>query len=413
MSDRFAALTSSRRYRRYFAGQTVAQAGTWMQVVAQSWLVLQISDSGTAVGLLLSFQFLPVLLFAPLAGVFVDRFDKRRLLVLTQLLFVAQAAGLGVLVVTDVAELWMVYAAATVFGLVTAIDFPARQIFLFDLLDETHVPNAVSLNTINMNVSRVIGPALAAVVIAFVGVGACFLLNAACCLILAGVLVSLRTNERAAARPQPRERGQLREGFRYVWRTPELRVPLVMLFVIGSLAYEFQVSLPMLAKFTFESGASTYAAMTAAMGVGSILGGLAVAGRDQHGTGAMVRQAMLFGALILGIALSPTLPVAIAAIVAMGSASVVMISRSMTTMQLGALPEFRGRVMALVTVAFFGTTPIGGPIIGWIGEVFGARWSLATSAAACFVAAAYGWLHRPEVTAQPLDDASTPSPAPI
>jgi MFS family permease len=216
---------------------------------------------------------------------------------------------------------------------------------------------------------------------------------------MVGALFSLDRHQLRRPEPLPRAKGQLREGLGYVWHTPQLRVPILMMGLIGTLAYEFQVILPIFAKFTFGGTAGTYGLLTAAMGIGAVIGGLATASRKRHGIEVLIRQSLLFGAVITAVALSPTLPVATIAMVAVGAGSITFLASGNTTMQLTAAPAFRGRVMSLWTVAFLGTTPIGGPVIGWIGENLGARWGLATGATACFVAAAYGWVHRTEAAA--------------
>lgn len=387
----FASVLASRNYRRYYAGQAASMGGMWVQTVAQGWLVLKLTDSGTAVGLVLAFQFLPVLLFGPLGGVLVDRFDTRRLLVATQTAAGALVTVLGLLTITGVVELWMVYVMAAGLGLVTSVDNPARQTFVLELVGPQLLTNAVTLNSVNVNAARVIGPAIAAALIATVGIGACFLLNAASYVVLIVVLSRL---DRSALTPKPvspRARGQVREGLRYVWSTPSLRTPLVMMAIIGTLSYEFTVTLPLFARFTFDGDATTFGLLTSAMGLGAVVGGLITASRGRSGLDAVARTGMVFGALILLAALSPTLPLAVLALVAVGAASITFIARTNTTMQLGADPTMRGRVMALWTVAFIGSTPIGGPLVGFVAEELGPRFALGIGGVAAIGASAYGW----------------------
>jgi MFS family permease len=386
----FASLRHSRNFRLYFYGQAVSLAGTWMQTIAQGWLVLQLTGSASLLGLVTACQFLPVLFFGPFGGVIVDRVDTRRLLILTQALSGALALALGILTVTGVVQLWMVFAMAIGLGIVTVADNPARQTFVLELVGPDLVSNAVTLNSVNINAARVVGPAIAAVMIAGIGVGPCFIVNAASFLAVIGALMVMT---RADFHPKVlavRAKGQVREGFRYVWHNPSLRTPLLMMFLIGTLAYEFQVVLPVLAKTTFGGGAGTYGIMSAAMGLGAVFGGLVVAGKDRHGLDALVRVSLFFGATIALLAVSPTLPVAILALVVVGMASITFLARANTTLQLAADPVMRGRVMALWTVAFLGSTPIGGPIVGVIAEYAGPRWALVTAAASCFGAAALG-----------------------
>jgi MFS family permease len=386
----FASLRRSRNFRLYFGGQTVSMAGTWMQTIAQGWLVLQLSGSGALLGLVTACQFLPVLFFGPFGGVIVDRVDTRRLLVLTQALSGALALALGILTVTGAVQLWIVFAMAIALGFVTVVDNPARQTFVLELVGPDLVSNAITLNSVNINAARVIGPAIAALMIAAIGVGPCFIVNAASYLAVIGALLVMDHREFHPKVLAVRAKGQVREGFRYVWHTPSLRTPLLMMFLIGTLAYEFQVVLPLLAKDTFDGGAGMYGVMSAAMGAGAVLGGLAVAGKDRHGIDALVRVSLFFGATIALLALSPTLAIAIVALVVVGMASITFLARANTTLQLAADPVMRGRVMALWTVAFLGSTPVGGPIIGVIAEYIGPRWALVTAALSCFGAAALG-----------------------
>jgi MFS family permease len=386
----FASLRQSRNYRLYFGGQAVSLAGTWMQTVAQGWLVLQLTGSSTLLGVVTACQFLPVTFLGPMGGVIVDRFDTRRLLIATQVAAGLLATILGVLTVTGAVQLWMVFLVAIGLGVVAVVDTPARLTIVLELVGPELVSNAVTLNSVNMNAARVVGPSLAAITIALIGVGPCFLLNGASYI---AVIVALLVLDRATMLPKivtPRAKGQVREGLRYVWRTPTLRTPLLMMFVIGTLAYEFQVILPVVAEDTFHGDAGTYGVMTAAMGVGAVIGGLFVAGKSNHGIDALVRISVVFGAAIALVAVSPTLPIAVAALVLVGAASISFLARANTTLQLSSDPVMRGRVMALWTVAFLGSTPIGGPIIGWIGQYIGPRWALVTAAASCMGAAAIG-----------------------
>src|SRR5262245_23176927 len=386
----FASIRQSRNYRLYYGGQAISLAGTWMQSVAQGWLVLQLTGSATLLGLVTATQFVPVLLFAPFGGVLVDRLDTRRLLVLTQMTAAALALVLGLLTITDVVQVWMVFVLAATLGLVTVVDNPARQTFVLELVGPELLSNASTLNSVNINAARVIGPSVAAVTIALVGIGPCFLLNAASYVAVIAALAAMHKHAMHPKVTAPRAKGQVREGFRYVWHTPALRTPLLMMALIGTFAYEFQVILPVMAKYVFDGDAGTYGLMTAAMGVGAVLGGLVVAGTTSFGLDALVRVSLAFGLAIGLVAISPTLPVAVGALFLVGIANITFLARANTTLQLTADPVMRGRVMAMWTVAFLGSTPVGGPIIGYIGQVAGARWALATGALACFAAAALG-----------------------
>jgi MFS family permease len=389
--DTFAALGTP-NYRRYFAGQAVSLVGTWMQTVAQGWLVLQLSGSGTALGMVAAAQFLPVLLLGPYGGVLADRADKRRLLILTQAALGVLALTLGLLTVTGAVRLWMVVALAVLFGVVNACDNPTRQAFALEMVGRDRVRNAVSLNSILVNTARAVGPAVAGLLIATMGTGTCFLVNAAS---YVAVLVALRGMDAGAllpSPPAPRGRGQVREGLRYVGSERGLLVPLMMLALVGTLAYEFSVVLPLLAHDTFDGGSGTYAMLTSAMGAGAVAGGLVVARRARTGLGALTVAALGFGAAIALAALAPALPLAVIAMVLVGAASISFLATGNTTLQLTSDPRFRGRVMALWAVAFLGSTPIGAPIAGAVSDAAGARGGLALGAAACFAAAAIGAL---------------------
>jgi MFS family permease len=385
----FAALAIP-NYRRFFVGQAVSLIGTWMQTVAQGWLVLSLTGSGAELGLLVAIQMLPVLLLAPYAGVLADRVDKRRLLVGVQTAMGLLALTLGVLTASGAVRLWHVYALAGLLGIATAFDNPTRQSFVGELVGADGLRNAVSLNSVMVNGARAVGPAVGGILIATVGTAACFLLNAASYVAVVASLVTLDRAALAPVAPAPKGRGQLRAGLRYVGRTPALAVPLAMMAVIGTLAYEFQVVLPVVARQTFHGGPQTYGFMTAAMGVGAVAGGLAVAGSGRTGTRAVVAAAAAFGVAIGLAAIAPDLRLELVALALVGAASVTFIAVGNSTIQLAALPEMRGRVMSLWAVAFLGSTPIGGPIAGLVAEHAGGRAGLGLGAVACLVAAAFG-----------------------
>ena len=387
----FASLASP-NYRRYVAGQGISLVGTWMQTVAQGWLVYSLTGSGTAIGLLLAVQMLPVLVLAPYGGLVADRLDKRRLMVGVQSALAVLALALGLLTVSGAVRLWHVFAFAALLGIATAFDNPARQSFVTELVDPGDLRNAVSLNSVLVNAARAVGPAIAGVLIATVGVSACFLINASSYL---AVIASLLLLDRAALRPStpaPRERGQVRAGIAYAARTPELAVPLVMMALIGSLAYEFQVVLPVVARETFGGGPEVYGVMTGAMGAGAVVGGLVAATRGRVGTRAVIASGCAFGLAILLAALAPTLAAELGALAIVGAASVTFLAAGNSTLQLASVPEMRGRVMSLWAVAFLGSTPIGGPIAGFVAEHAGGRASLLLGSVACFAAAALGAL---------------------
>ncbi len=379
-------------YRLYFSGQAVSMIGTWMQRVAQSWLVLELTGSGTALGVVVAMQTLPVLLLGPYGGVVADRIDKRKLMIGLQSMMGILALALGLLTVTGVINIWMVYGLALLLGLNTCFENPARQSFILELVGAEHIRNAVSLNSVLVNVARAVGPAVAGLVIAAGGLGICFLVNAVSFIPVVASLMRLDVSALQPSEPAIRAKGQLREGLSYVWRTPELRAPLLMMALVGCLAYEFTVVLPIVAKQTFNGGAQTYGFMTAAMGIGAVVGGLFVAARGSTGLRSLITSAGVFGIAILAAALAPSLWVEMIALAFVGAASIGFMARGNSTLQLEAAPKMRGRVMALWAVAFLGSTPIGGPIAGAITEQFGGRAGLILGAASCFVAVGLGEL---------------------
>jgi MFS family permease len=381
-----------RNFRLFWCGQLISLIGTWMQTVAQSWLVLELTRSGTALGLVTATQFLPVLVLANYGGLVADRLGKRRILLVTQSMLMCLALVLGLLTITHVVRLWMVFVLAAGLGLANAFDNPARQSFAIEMVGRELVRNAVSLNAVTVNAARAVGPAVAGLLIASAGVGICFLVNAAS---FVAVLVSLAHLNVDALHPSPltaRARGQVREGLRYVAGQPEILVTLLMMALVGTLAYEFQVVLPLVASDTLHGDASTYGFLTSAMGVGAIAGGLVVAGRSSTGLRLVAGAALGFGIAIALAAVAPTLPLELAALVLVGAGSAAFISLGNATLQLASDPRFRGRVMALWAIAFLGSTPVGGPVVGAVGEHLGARMALALGSAACLVAAAGGAL---------------------
>ena len=380
-----------RNYRLYFASQAVSFSGTWMQLLAQSWLVLQLTGSGTALGTVMAMQFLPTLLLAPFGGMIADRYDKRRLIMATQSIAGLLALTLGIVTITGTVELWMVYAIAAGFGAVTAVDNPSRQTFVMEMVGPADVSNAVTLNSVVVNAARAIGPAIGGVLIATVGIGQCFVVNAASYLAVVIALILIRTDELHPSARSARAPRQLRDGFHYAWNTTALRTTLVMLVVIGTLTYEFSTTLPLFAEFTFGAGASGLAVMTSLMGAGAVVGGLVVASSGTATPRRFVMVAGTFGLLVCALAAMPTLVAAYVVLPFVGAASVGTISLSNATLQLNSDAKFRGRVMALFSMALLGSTPIGGPIAGWIAEHVSPRASLFIGGSAALLAAFYGW----------------------
>jgi MFS family permease len=379
-------------FRRFFFGQSTSLIGTWMQSVAQSWLVFTVTHSATAIGFVLALQTLPVLILAPYGGVIADRVDKRRLLIVLQSLMGVQALVLGILVVTHAVMFWEICVLAALLGLNNCFETPARQAFMREMVGPAHVRNAVSLNSTMVNGARAVGPAVAGVVIATVGVGVCFLVNAVSFIAVVYSLTSMDTKALKPSPPAQRAKGQLREGLLYVANEPRLWVPLLMAGIVGTLAYEFQVTLPVVAKQTFGGDAATYGFLTAAMGFGAVVGGLTTAARGSTGLRPMTFAGAGFGVAMLLVAVAPTLAIAYVAMAVTGFAAITFMASGNSTLQLEAAPSIRGRVMALWAVAFMGSTPVGGPLVGWIVEVAGARTGLAAGGLSCLVAAGIGIL---------------------
>jgi MFS family permease len=395
-----------RNYRLYYFGQIISTTGTFMQSVAQAWLVLKLSNSGTALGIVMALQYFPILILSPYGGVIADRFSKRKILYITQSVAGILALILGILVATGLVTLWMVFALAFCLGLNNAFDNPTRQTFYIELVGEDDLRNAITLYSILVNLSRVIGPAIAGVLIAVIGLAPCFILNGISYVAVVVMLAVMRADELHITPPLPRAKGQLQEGFKYVLSTPVLGSTLLMMALIGTFTFEFQVSLPLIAQFTFNGDASSYAFLTASMGVGAAVGGLFFASRKGITPYKLVGASLLFGLAVLAASFMPSLLLSGLALVLVGICSINFSSLGNSTLQLVSSPQMRGRVMSFWSVAFLGSTTLGGPVVGWFAGVAGARWGLALGGFAALVAAAAGALtlrNLPSVTSDPAD----------
>ncbi len=370
-----------RNYRLYFFAQIVSMSGVWMQSIAQGWLVYDLTDSAVWLGTVVALQFGPVLLVGPWGGLLADRADKRKLLLVTQVLATVLATILGVLVLADVVELWMVLVLAVLYGSVNAVDNPARQSFVIEMVGSDDLANAVGLNSVIVNGSRIVGPALAGILFYTVGLAAPFLVNAVSYLFVIGALLAMRTDELRPAPPVAREPGQLRAGFRYVWNTPQLLLPLAIMAVVGTLGYNFSVILPLMAKVAFGRGAETYSALTTAMGIGALAGGLVAASRRRPTRRLLIGATVAFGVSSMIVAYAPTLDSALALLVPMGAFSVLFVATTNSLLQLNSDPAMRGRVMSLWAVVFLGSTPIGSPLTGLVASAWGPRFALAAGGA--------------------------------
>ncbi len=389
--DTFSSL-KIRNYRLYFIGQIISVSGTWMQRLAQAWLILRLThNNGFALGVESALQFLPMLVFGAWGGVIADRYDKRKLLYLTQIVAGVLALGLGLIVALGAATVFLDFLFSVLLGFVNVIDMPARQTFVMEMVGRDELPNAVGLNSVVMNSSRVVGPAIGGIAISVVGLAPCFFFNAASYL---AVLLALWMMTAAQLRPVaivPKAKGQLREGFQYVWSDRMVRTPLVMMAVIGTLAFNFQVVIPLISTKTFGLGAGGFGGLTSAMGAGAVLGGLAAASRKGVSYRRLLALTYAMGVSILLAAAAPTLLTEVIALFVMGAASFAFIATANTTLQLTARPEMRGRVMALYSIAFLGSTPVGSPIIGWICAVWGARTGFAIGGFAALIAGVVAW----------------------
>lgn len=388
-SRTFAAL-SVRNFRLYFIGQLISVSGTWMQSVAQGWLILQITGSSVELGVAIALQYVPILIFGSYGGLVADRNEKRRILYITQSSAGVLALVLGLLVTTDHVTVTAVWILATLLGVVNLFDVPARQAFVQEMVGRDLITNAVSLNSVLMNSGRVIGPSIAAGFIAVTGTAVCFYANAGS---YAAVLVALALMRRSEFLPMAtveRTRGQLREGLRYAMSNPQLRNVILSVAVVGTFAFNFTVTLPLLSRITFhESSAAHYGILMGAMGLGATIGGLFIAHRGRPTLGLLTMLSLGFGTFMTAVALSPSVTWAEILLVPTGAFSVAFVATANASLQLNSSQEMRGRVMSLHAMAFLGTTPIGAPLIGLIigasnprvGLLVGAALTLATGAA--------------------------------
>jgi len=379
-------------YRVWAGGAIVSNVGTWMQRIAQDWLVLtQLTHhNATAVGIVMALQFGPHLLLLPLTGFAADHLDRRKLLIATQAGLGILALGLGILTITGLVQLWHVYVFAFLQGCVTAFDAPARQTFVSELVGEDDLPNAVALNSTSFNAARMIGPAIAGLLIAAVGSGWVFLINAAS---FVAVLVSLcflricelHLNERAV-----RARGSLVEGFRYVWNRPDLKAVLLALFLIGTFGLNFPIFISTMCVTVFHAGAGRYGLLTSMMAIGTITGALLGASRAKPRIDLLFGSAAIFG---IGCALAAIMPSYWffgVALVVVGVSALTFANSTNSWMQLSTEPVMRGRVMAMRLAVALGGTPLGAPIVGWVADRFGPRWALGVGAASGVAAAIVG-----------------------
>lgn len=392
MSDKAIGVFRSLRffnYRVWAAGAIVSNIGTWMQRTAQDWLVLTglTHHSASAVSIVMSLQFGPQLLLLPVSGFAADHLDRRKLLMFTQAAQGALALGLGVLTIAGIVRLWHVYVFAFLFGCATALDAPVRQTFVSDLVGDAELPNAVALNSTSFNLARMIGPAVAGVVIASVDTGWAFVLNG---LSFIAVLVSLCFMRLSELRKGPRAvraPGGLAAGFRYVWARHDLRATVIMLFLIGTFGLNFPIFIATMAVTVFHADASQYGALSSMMAIGTVTGALSSARVNKPRFASTLISSLVFGIGCIVAALAPTYGSFGAALVVIGIASLMFLTTTNSLMQLSTEPAMRGRVMAIRLAVVLGGTPIGAPIVGWVADHAGPRWAIVVGAASGFLAA--------------------------
>lgn len=404
----FASL-SVRNYRVFFFGMLVSATGTWMQSVAQGWLVLQLTGSGTLVGLVTAAQFVPMLFGGVWGGVIADRFDKRHTLFASQALLALSAALLAAVTLTGVVEVWMVFASALLTGIATVVDNPTRQAFVSELVGPDRVANAVALNSAMFNAARIVGPAMAGLIILVAGTGACFAYNAVSYLAVILSLSRMRPDELHRGKPVAKGKGQVRAGLRYAWASPELRSTILLVAVVGTFALNFTVLTPLLVEFTFDAGPGTLGILTSFMGAGSLIGALVAAARAKPTPTLLVGAAASLGVVMIGVAVSPSLPVAALMLALTGAATITFLSTANTMLQLNSSTEMRGRVMSLYLLVFLGSTPIGGPIVGFVAETTNPRLGFVVGGVASLVGAA--WAAGGLLKTRRADDRQVASPA--
>jgi MFS family permease len=375
-----------RNYRLYASGQLVSLTGTWMQRVAQDWLVLTLTNSGTALGIVTALQFGPSVLLGPVGGIIADRGNKRRILLATQSALAVVALLLGLLDVTGVVQYWHVLALATALGVISAIDMPVRQSFVIEMVGKDELTNAVAINSTIFNSGRIIGPALAGVLITAVGTGWAFIGNAASSVAVLAGLMLMRTAELFPSTPVQRGRGQLREGLRYVRARRDLVLTMVLIFVFGTFGLNFAITCALMAKQVFHRGASGYGLLSTSLAVGACIGAILATRRTARpSTLFLLGSAAIFSVGEVAAGLMPTYLATALVLVPTGLAMLSVTTAANAHVQLGVAPTMRGRVMALYLVCFMGGTPFGAPLIGWLAGVAGPRWGLIGGGLVCLI----------------------------
>jgi MFS family permease len=378
-------------YRLYFAGELVSHTGSWMQTMAEAWLVLTLTGSGVGVGATFAFRFLPVLLFGLWGGVVVDRFDRRKVLLVTQSAAAALALVLWLIVVTGVVQVWMVFALAFALGCVTVVDQPAHHSFVEQMVGRDRLPNAIALTSAVMNSARITGPALAGLMIATVGAGWAFFVNAISFLAVVAALVAMRRSELGDV-PGRVQRPRVGEGLRYAWSISETRATILLVAVVGTLVYNFPTFITLLARMTFHGGAGLAGLLMGVLGGGTVVGALSAAHRARPTSRTVLGSAAALGLCLVATSVLPGEPAVTLALVPVGALAIFFGSTSNAHLQLWSLPHFRGRVMAIYSLLTLGSTVVGGPFVGWVCQHWGPRAGLGLAGAVTVVSAALLWL---------------------
>ena len=390
-----------RNFRLFFVGQLISQVGNWLTLIAQTLLVLKLTDNGVALGGLAAAQFGPVLVLGPWAGLVADRSDKRRLLLIVQTIAMAQSFTLAALAFSGHPPVLAIYAVALVGGVTIAFDNPARRSFVVEMVPAENMTNAVSLNSALMTMSRVIGPAIAGLLVSTVGFGWCFLSDGLSYLAVLAALWLMRTDELRPPPVTPKAKRQVRAGLRYVRRTPELFVPLTMMAVAGTLSYNFQTVFPLFTVRDLHGTDATYTVLFSVVSIGAFIGALGTARRTTITVRAVAGAALGYGTAMASMAVAPNQAFAFVIGVFLGGASIAFLTASTAIVQIESAPEMRGRVLALQAMLFLGSTPIGGPIVGAVSEAFGARYAVALGAAAALLAGGWGMLEARKFAMRP------------
>jgi MFS family permease len=404
---------SVRNFRLFFVGQLISQIGTWLTTVALTLLVLHLTKSGFAIGALVACQFGPVLLLGAWGGLVADRSDKRRLLIITQTLEMAQSFALAALAFMHHPPLVAFYAVAVAGGFMLAFDNPTRRSFVAEMVPEEHVQNAVTMNSALMTSSRIFGPALAGLLVVTVGFPWCFLVDGISYLAVIWSLWAMRPKELYQPVRTPKGRGQVREGLRYIRSLPEMWIPLAMMALVGTLTFNFAVVLPLFVERTFHGSDGTYTLLYSFLSLGSLAGALSAAHRRTIDLRHIVVAGLAFGLAMLAFAASPTLSIAFPIGLVVGATSISFLTTTTAVVQLRANPAMRGRVLAIQAIVIIGSTPIGGPLLGWVCDAYGVRAGLVLGGVAALVAAGGGYLAGRRTRSHAIDNVSTMTPARI